>query len=45
MIKEEFVARKIGHNVNKTDYVVQRGRHAARSGRSTAVPRAAAIAI
>ena len=26
MIKEEFVARKIGHNVNKTDYVVQRGR-------------------
>ena len=29
VIKEEFVARKIGHNVNKTDYVVQRGRHAA----------------
>jgi hypothetical protein len=23
VIKEEFVARKIGHNVNKTDYVVQ----------------------
>ena len=29
VIKEEFVARKIGHNANKTDYVVQRGRHAA----------------
>ena len=29
VIKEEFVARKIGHNVNKTDYEVQRGRHAA----------------
>ena len=29
VIKEEFVARKIGHNANKTDYSVQRGRHAA----------------
>jgi single-strand DNA-binding protein len=29
VIKEEFVARKIGHNINKTDYVVQRGRQAA----------------
>jgi single-stranded DNA-binding protein len=29
VIKEEFVARKMGHNVNKTEYVVQRGRHAA----------------
>lgn len=29
VIKEEFVAREIGHNVNKTDYVVHRGRHAA----------------
>ena len=29
VIKEEFVASKIGHNANKTDYVVQRGRHAA----------------
>jgi len=28
VIKEEFVARKIGHNANKTDYLVQRGRHA-----------------
>lgn len=26
MIKEEFVARKIGHNVNKTAYEVQRRR-------------------
>ena len=36
VIKEEFVARKIGHNANKTDYVVQRGRHAAdrRGGRA-----------
>lgn len=25
-IKEEFVARKIGHNANKTEYVVQRSR-------------------
>ena len=29
LIKEEFVARKIGHNANKTNYVVQRGPHAA----------------
>src|SRR3954465_10469156 len=29
LIREEFVARKIGHNANKTNYVVQRGRHAA----------------
>jgi single-strand DNA-binding protein len=29
VIKEEFVARKIGHNANKTEYVVTRGRHAA----------------
>ena len=28
-IKEEFVARKIGHNVNKTAYKVQRRRPAA----------------
>lgn len=28
VIKEEFVARKIGHNANKTDYTVQRARHA-----------------
>lgn len=27
VIKEEFVAKKIGHNANKTDYLVQRGRH------------------
>jgi single-strand DNA-binding protein len=29
VINEEFVARKIGHNVNKTHYVVQRGQPAA----------------
>jgi single-stranded DNA-binding protein len=28
LIKEEFVARKIGHNANKTAYEVQRPRHA-----------------
>ncbi len=33
VIKEEFVARKIGHNVNKTDYVV-----AARPPRGTGAP-------
>ena len=44
VIKEEFVARKIGHNVNKTDYVVQRGRHAA--DRSlTAVPQPPAVGL
>ena len=42
VIKEEFVARKIGHNVNKTDYVVQRGRHAAPERPLTAGARAAA---
>ncbi|RNM13180.1 single-stranded DNA-binding protein [Nocardioides pocheonensis] len=26
VIKEEFVARKIGHNANRTRYTVQRGR-------------------
>jgi single-strand DNA-binding protein len=26
VIKEEFVARKLGHNVNRTAYEVQRGR-------------------
>ena len=28
-VKEEFVARKIGHNASKTEYVVHRGRRAA----------------
>lgn len=31
VIKEEFVARKIGHNANRTRYTVERGRHAASS--------------
>ena len=38
LIKEEFVARKIGHNANKTIYVVQRGRHAAPEPRLASVP-------
>ena len=38
LIKEEFVARKIGHNANKTNYVVQRGRHAAPQPRLASVP-------
>src|SRR3954467_7486064 len=38
LIKEEFVARKIGHNANKTNYVVQRGRHAAPEPRLASVP-------
>ena len=45
VIKEEFVARKIGHNVNKTDYVVQRGRHAAPERPLTPVPEPPPIAI
>jgi hypothetical protein len=44
VIKEKFVARKIGHNVNWTDYVVQRGRHAA--DRSlTSVPQPPAVGL
>ena len=45
VIKEEFVARKIGHNVNKTDYVVQRGRHAAPERPLSPVPEPPPIAI
>lgn len=44
VIKEEFVARKIGHNANKTDYVVQRGRHAADRPLS-AVPQPPAVGL
>ena len=38
LIKEEFVARKIGHNANKTNYVVERGRHAALEPSLASVP-------
>ena len=44
MIKEEFVARKIGHNANNTDYAVQRGRHAA-DRTLTAVPQPPAVGL
>jgi single-strand DNA-binding protein len=44
VIKEEFVARKIGHNVNRTEYVVQRGRHAA-DRPPTAVPQSPAVSL
>lgn len=45
VIKEEFVARKIGHNANKTDYVVQRGRHAAAERPLSTVPEPPPIAL
>jgi len=45
VIKEEFVARKIGHNVNKTDYLVQRGRHTIPERSLTPVPEPPPIAI
>jgi single-stranded DNA-binding protein len=45
VIKEEFVAKKIGHNVNKTDYVVHRGRHAAPERPLSPVPEPPPIAI
>lgn len=45
VIKEEFVAKKIGHNVNRTDYVVQRGRHAAPERALSPVPEPPPIAI
>jgi len=45
VIKEEFVAKKIGHNVNKTDYVVQRGRHAAVERPLSPAPEPPPIAI
>ena len=45
VIKEEFVARKIGHNANKTDYLVQRGGHAAAERPLTPVPDPPSIAL
>ena len=45
VIKAEFVARKIGHNANKTDYVVHRGRHAAPERPLSPVPEPPPIAI
>jgi single-strand DNA-binding protein len=44
VIKEEFVARKIGHNANKTEYVVTRGRPAAERSLS-AVSQPPAVAL
>ncbi|WP_345520682.1 single-stranded DNA-binding protein [Nocardioides conyzicola] len=40
VIKEEFVARKIGHNVNKTAYEVQRRRPAPSSAPAAPQPSA-----
>ncbi len=45
VIKEEFVARKIGHNASRTDYVVQRARHTAPERPLTPVPNPPAIAL
>jgi single-strand DNA-binding protein len=45
VIKEEFVARKIEQNANKTDYLVQRGRHAAPGRPLTPVLDPPAIAL
>ena len=39
------IAKKIGHNANKTDYVVQRGRHAAPERPLTPVSEPPPIAI
>ena len=44
VIKDEFVARKIGHNVNKTDYVVHRGRNVAVRS-LTAIPQPPAVGL
>jgi single-stranded DNA-binding protein len=43
VIKEEFVCRKIGHNVNKTAYEVQRRRLAAASAPPAQEPSSPAI--
>jgi single-strand DNA-binding protein len=45
VIKEEFVARKIGHNANKTDYIVERGRHAVPERSLAPVPDPPAVAL
>jgi single-strand DNA-binding protein len=45
VIKEEFVARKIGHNANRTRYVVQRGRHAAPEPALASVPHPSAVGL
>ena len=45
VIKEEIVARKIGHNANETDYLVQQGRQAAPECSLTPVPDPTAIAL
>jgi len=43
VVKEEFVARKIGHNVNRTDYEVQRRRIAPAPAAPTQEPPSPAI--
>ena len=45
VIKEEFVAKKIGHNANKTDYLVQRAHHAALERPLKPAPDPPAIAL
>lgn len=44
LVKEEFVAKKIGHNANKTDYTVQRRRPPAERSLS-AVPQPPAVGL
>lgn len=43
VIKEEFVARKIGHNANRTNYTVQRRLHAQPEPAPTPTPQSPAV--
>src|SRR5688572_20792056 len=45
VIKEEFVARKIGHNANRTNYLVQRRRQATAEPVLAPVPHAPAVGL
>jgi single-strand DNA-binding protein len=45
VIKEEFVARKIGHNANRTNYLVQRRRQATAEPALAPVPREPAVGM
>ena len=45
VIKEEFVARKIGHNANQTNYVVARSHHAPAEPALNAGPPAPAVGL
>lgn len=45
VIKDEFVARKIGHSANRTNYIVERGRHTTPAPTLAPVPHPPAVGL